>query len=340
MLSFSHPHILWFLLLLPLIWTLSVIVAQRKRKRLINHIHPDMIGRLYEEGTRPLLGIKHFFLMAALLMLIFAAGGLRVGSGLKELKREGMDVVVALDLSSSMDADDISPSRLDRSKYEVLRLIRQLQGDRIGLVAFAGVSYLQCPITSDYRTAAMMLELMDTKLLPVQGTAFADAIHTAIDAFPDENQKYKALILISDGEDHEQSIDAALARAVEEHVPIYTLGVGTNVGSRIPVYNSEGKMIDYKRDKDNRVIHTALQENTLREIAAASGGRYYRLGSVREPILSIYEHILHGDRREYQTHEFARYRELYLIFAALALLFLLLAVFIPENIRIVKIIRD
>lgn len=340
MLSFSHPNMLLFLLLLPLAFILTVYVARKKRQRLERYIRPEMIGRLYEEGTRPLLGVKHLFIILSLLMLILAAGGLRIGSGLKELKREGMDVVVALDLSSSMDANDISPSRLERSKYEVLRLIRHLQGDRIGLVAFAGVAYLQCPITSDYRTAAMMLEMMDTKLLPVQGTAFADAITTALDAFPDENKEHKAIILISDGEDHEQSIEKAVSRASEENVLIYTLGVGTNMGSRIPVYNTEGKLIDYKRDKEDHVIHTSLQENTLRRIASATGARYYRLGSVKEPILSIYEHILHGDRKEYQTHEFARYRELYLIFASLALLFLLLSLILPEKMSTIKEIRS
>jgi Ca-activated chloride channel homolog len=331
MLSFSHPQILWLLLILPLIGFWAAISHRNKNKRLKTYIHPDMIGRLYNY-RHSFLKIQHVLLLLSLLMIILAAGGLRVGSGLRELKREGMDVIVALDVSASMDADDISPSRLERSKYEILRLIRQLQGDRIGLVAFAGVAYLQSPITSDYRTTMMMLELMDTDLLPVQGTAFADALQTALDAFPDENQKYKAVIMISDGEDHEQEINKIVARAVEENVLIYTLGVGTNKGSTIPVYNDKGELIDYRRDSDGSVIHSSLQENTLREIAAATGGRYYRVGSVREPILQIYEHILHGDRQEYQTHEFAEYRELYVIFAAAGLLLLLLSVLLPEGI--------
>lgn len=333
MLSFSHPAILWTLLLLPLLTLGAFFAAKKVRVKMETHIHPEMLKRLYDPSRYSLLGLKHALMLLALALLILAAGGLRVGSGLKELKQEGMDVIVALDLSASMDAQDISPSRLERSKYEVLRLINNLKGDRIGLVAFAGVSYLQCPITSDYRTAAMMLEMMDTRLLPVQGTAFADAIHTAIDAFPDENQKYKAIILISDGEDHEQEIEAVLKRATEEKVLIYTLGVGTLKGSPIPVYDTVGGLVDYKRDGEGKVITTVLQETTLRQIAAASGGRYYRLGAVREPILSIYEHILHGDRQEYQTHEFARYQELYLIFAAAALFFLLLAQLLPETLR-------
>ncbi|MDD3095742.1 MAG: VWA domain-containing protein [Candidatus Neomarinimicrobiota bacterium] len=333
MLSFAQPGILGLLILLPLLLIAAFLKAKQRRKKMEIHIHPAMLGRLYDPARRSLLALKHGLLLFSLAMMILSAAGLRIGSGLKELKQEGMDVIVALDLSASMTAEDISPSRLERSKYEVLRLINNLKGDRIGLVAFAGVSFLQCPITSDYRTATMMLEMMDTQLLPVQGTAFADAIYTAIDAFPDENQQYKAIILISDGEDHEQDIDAALQRAAEEKVLIYSLGVGTLKGSPIPVYDNAAKLVDYKRDSEGRVITTVLQENTLRQIAASGNGRYYRLGAVREPILSIYEHILHGDRQEYQTHEFARYRELYLIFAIFALFSLLLAVLLPETLK-------
>lgn len=333
MLSFSHPHILWLLLVIPVIIVLAYISAKTRRKKLEEHIHPDMVNRLFSGDHRSIRGVKHVFLILALAMMILALSGLRFGSGLKELKQEGMDVIVALDLSASMTATDITPSRLERSKYEVMRLISLLKGDRIGLVGFAGVAHLQCPITSDYRTAGMMLEMMDTDLLPVQGTAFAEAINTACDAFPDENQKYKAVILISDGEDHEQDIDKAVQRAKEEGVQIYTLGTGTLKGARIPVYGKNGNLIDYKRDSRDRVITTVLQERTLKKIAAATDGRYYRLGAARDPVNAIYDHILHGERREYQTHEFARYRELYLIFAALALIFLIVAVVLPETIR-------
>ena len=331
MLNFSQPYILWFLIIIPILWGIDRYFTQKRRKEIAKHIDPTMIPRLFPEGRRSLKGIKKIFVLISLLMIILSLSGLRVGSGLKELKQEGMDVIVAMDLSTSMSAQDISPSRLERSKYEVKRLITLLKGDRIGLIAFAGVSHLQCPITSDYRTTAMMLEMMDNDLLPVQGTAFADAINTALDAFPDENQEFKAIILISDGEDHEQDIMEAAQRAAEEHVVIYTLGVGTLKGSTIPIYDKTGKMVDYMRDDNDRVITTVLQENTLKEISALTNGRYYRLGAVRNPIESIYEHILHGDRQEYQTHEFARYRELYLVFATLALIFIMIAVIIPES---------
>ena len=293
-----------------------------------------MVPRLYPEDQHSLLRIKKILFLTAILLIILSLSGLRIGSGLKELKQEGMDVVVALDLSNSMSARDIEPSRLERSQYEVKRLISLLKGDRIGLIAFAGISYLQCPITSDYRTANMMLEMMDSDLLPVQGTAFSDAINTALNAFPKENQQYKAIILISDGEDHEQDIEKATQRAAEEHVVIYTLGVGTLKGATIPIYDDQGKLVDYMRDSNDRVITTVLQENTLKEIAALTNGRYYRLGAVRNPIESIYDHILHGDRQEYQTHEFARYQELYLVFASLALVLLVIGVLFPEQRKI------
>ncbi|MFA6618860.1 MAG: VWA domain-containing protein [Candidatus Neomarinimicrobiota bacterium] len=331
MLSFSNPHFLWFLILIPVLWLAEYFVSKRKSAQLEKHINKDMIERLYPENTRSFRTLKKDFFILALLFMILGLSGLQIGSGLKELKQEGMDVIVAMDLSTSMSAKDISPSRLERSQYEVKRLISMLKGDRIGLIAFAGVAHLQCPITSDYSTASMMLEMMDTDLLPVQGTAFAEAINTALDAFPKENQQYKAIIFISDGEDHEQNIDKAIQRALDENVLIYTLGVGTLKGATIPIYDKYGNLSDYMRDSQNKVINSVLQENTLRQISNRTGGRYYRLGATKNPIEAIYEHILHGDRQEYQTHEFARYTELYGVFTAIALLFLLLGILIPEE---------
>lgn len=336
MLSFSHPYMLWFLLLIPAMWGLDIYFSRKRKKLLEKHLHNDMIPRLYPDGYKSLKTLKKVLMLFAILLVVLSVSGLRIGSGLKELKQEGMDVIVAMDLSASMSAQDISPSRLERSKYEVKRLISLLKGDRIGLVAFAGVSHLQCPITSDYRTASMMLEMMDKDLLPVQGTAFADAINTSLKAFPEDNQKFKAIILISDGEDHEQEIQNAIQSALEENVVIYTLGVGTLKGSTIPVYDKNGNMVDYMRDGSDRVITSVLQENTLRELASSTNGRYYRLGATRNPIEAIYEHILHGDRQEYQTHEFARYRELYLVFALLALIILLVIVLLPESKKVRK----
>ncbi len=331
MLGFSNPQMLWLLLLIPILWGLELFISRRKRKKLEEYLNKDIIERLYPEKSRSMRGLKKDLFLLALVFMIFASSGLRIGSGLKELKQEGMDVIVAMDLSTSMSARDIAPSRLERSKYEVKRLLSMLKGDRIGLIAFAGVSHLQCPITSDYSTAAMMLEMMDQSLIPIQGTAFADAISTSLDAFPDDNQQFKAIILISDGEDHEQDLEKVLKRAKDEHVVIYTLGVGTLKGSRIPVFDSHGDMVDFLRDTQDRVITSVLQEQTLQHISNSSGGRYYRLGAVKNPIEAIYEHILHGDRQEYQTHEFARYTELYLVFASLALILLTLAVIIPEQ---------
>lgn len=331
MLSFSNPFMLWFLVLIPIFWGVEYIASKRKRADIEKHIDKDMIERLYLDNSRSLRRLKKNLFLLSLLFIILASSGLRIGAGLKELKQEGMDVIVAMDLSTSMSAKDISPSRLERSKYEVKRLISMLKGDRIGLIAFAGISHLQCPITSDYSTASMMLEMMETDLLPVQGTAFGEAINSALDAFPEENQKYKAIIFISDGEDHEQETEKAIQRAVEEHVLIYTLGVGTLKGATIPIYDKYGNTTDYMRDSQNKVITSVLQEQTLKHISSKTGGRYYRLGATKNPIEAIYEHILHGDRQEYQTHEFARYTELYLIFVGIALLFMMLSIVIPEQ---------
>lgn len=333
MLGFSHPWILSLLLLIPLMMILRRRKEKKQAQKLSEYINESALKRMFPEGERSNYRLKQIFFMIAFLSLILASAGLRVGSGLKELKQEGMDVIVALDLSSSMTAQDMTPSRLDRSRYEIKRLISMLTGDRIGLVGFAGVSYLQCPLTSDYRTAGMMLEMMDETLLPIQGTAFSEAIAISMNAFPDDVQAHKAIVIVSDGEDHEQEIDEAVQKARNAGIIIYTLGVGTMKGAPIPIMDKNGKISDYKRDEDGHVITTVLQENVLRNIARSTGGKYFQVGVDRNPIEAIYDDILHGDRKEYQTHEFARYQELYLIFAWIGFLFLLLAVLWPESRR-------
>jgi len=331
MLGFSHPWLLWLIAVIPVLLFFVRRAEKKKLKKLHESVHPQTLQRLFPENEKSCYKLKQILFILALGFMILASAGLRVGSGLKELKQEGLDVIAAVDLSTSMTATDIAPSRLDRAKYEVKRLISMLRGDRIGLVGFAGVSHLQCPVTSDYRTASMMLELMDKNLIPVQGTAFADALSTAINAFPDKESSYRAIILISDGEDHEQDIDKVIEEARNKKILIYTLGIGTISGSPIPIYNSHGDLTDYKRDNSGSVINSKLQEQVLRRIANSTGGKYYRLGAVRNPIESIYNEILHGDKNEYQTHEFARYTEMYLIFAWIAFILLMAAFFWPET---------
>ena len=333
MIEFANSQILWLLFVIPIIIIFRVI-KNRKMMRIINsHFDGGMFNRLKGRNNYSIKKLHFLIEIFAITLLIIGAAGLRIGTNIEELKREGVDIIVALDLSNSMKATDISPSRLERSKFELKQFILNLKGDRIGLIGFAGVVHLQCPLTLDHRAASMLLNIMDEKLLPVQGTAIADAINIGVNSFPKDSKRDKALIIISDGEDHEQNIDDAIKKAKENGVIIYSIGVGTLKGAPIPIYNKNNEIIDYKRDRRNKVITTVLQESTLRRIAKETNGKYLRLNDTRSPLDKIYKSINTLEKGEFKTHGFTKYKELFQIFLVLALILLILEYFLPYYLK-------
>ncbi len=332
MIEFAYPEILWLLLFIPILIIFRIFKNKKTMKLINKNINEKMYKRLIGKNNISLKKIHFLIELFIIAFLIIGASGLRIGTDIAELKREGVDIIVALDLSNSMTATDISPNRLERSKFELKKFIANLKGDRIGLIGFAGVVHLQCPLTLDHRAASMLLNIMDEKLLPIQGTAIADAINIAVRSFPDEKNRDKALIIISDGEDHEHDINDAIENAKEKGVVIYSLGVGTLKGGQIPIYNKQDKIVDYKRDNSNHVITTELQENTLRQIAKRTNGKYFRLSSTKSPLNKIYKDINNLEKEEYKTHGFTKYKELFQIFLVLAMILLLLEYFLPNYI--------
>jgi len=340
MIEFAHPEILWLLFIVPIL-VIFRMIKNKKMMRIINrHIDNNMFKRLRGENNYSLKRIHFLIEIFAIILLIIGASGLRIGTNIEELKREGVDIIVALDLSNSMAAMDISPSRLERSKFELKRFIGNLKGDRIGLIGFAGVAHLQCPLTLDHRAASMLLNIMDEKLLPVQGTAIADAINIAVKSFSEDTKRDKALIIISDGEDHEQNINEAIENAKGKGVIIYSLGVGTLKGGPIPIYNKNDKIIDYKRDDRNEVITTELQESTLKQIARKTNGEYLRLNETKSPLNKIYKDINTLNKEEFKTHGFTKYKELFQVFLTLALILLLLEYFLPYYVRKKSVVKN
>lgn len=333
MIEFAYPEILWLLFIVPILAIFRILKNKQMMKIINSHINDNMFKRLRGKNNYSLKRFHFWIELLVIILLIIGASGLRIGTDIEELKREGVDIIVALDLSNSMTATDISPSRLERSKFELKKFIGNLRGDRIGLIGFAGVVHLQCPLTLDHRAASMLLNIMDEKLLPVQGTAIADAINIATRSFPEDSKRDKALIIISDGEDHEQEINKSIENAKEKEVIIYSLGVGTLKGAPIPIYNKNDKIIDYKRDSRNNVITTELQESTLRQIARKTNGEYLRLNETKSPLNKIYKDINTLNKEEFKTHGFTKYRELFQIFLVLVLVLLLLEYFLPNYLK-------
>ncbi len=267
---------------------------------------------------------KNALLLAVLALAVMAMARPQFGSRVETVRREGMDIVVALDLSASMLAEDIAPNRLQRSKLEIQRLIEQLDGDRIGLIAFAGQAFRQSPLTSDYAAARLFLNAMDTDLMPVQGTDLGAAIELGLDAFSEAPVEERVIIVVTDGEDHEGGIDAAVRRAADAGVTIHAVGVGSADGVPIPEAGGGGATGRFKRDEAGSVVTTRLDEGTLRRIATQTGGRLFRSTPEASELTELIAEIAALGGREIDAREVTQYEEQFQIFLGAAIILLLL----------------
>jgi Ca-activated chloride channel family protein len=229
---------------------------------LLSTVDKSLRDRLLIKIDKKRLLHKDRFLYFSMLILIFSASGPQIGTRLAPLDRKGIDLVFAIDVSTSMNAEDVKPSRLEKAKFEISQMIRQLKGDRISLIVFAGSSHMYLPLTTDYEAARLFLDQIDTNMIPTQGTALSSALQTGLSAFTEDESKYKVLVLVTDGEDHEgQAIDLA-SKASDRGMIIHTVGVGTESGSLIPVIGKNG-IRDYKRDNTGRLVTSILNFRSI-----------------------------------------------------------------------------
>ena len=274
---------------------------------------------------------KFGVLILSFTLLILALANPQIGSKIEEVKQAGIDVYILLDVSNSMNAEDIKPTRLNKAKYEISKLINRLRGDRIGLIVFAGQAYVQFPLTTDYSAADLFLTAVDNSTVPQQGTAIAPAIELALQSFKHDEETKKAIVIITDGEDHEGKLKDMVAQAVEDGVVIYTIGMGSPTGVPIPVYNSAGIQVDYKKDREGNVILTKLDEATLEEISSLGNGKYYRSTNNNDELNMIYNDLSQLEETEFGTTRITDYEDRYYYFLIPALLLLVLEIFISNN---------
>ena len=234
----------------------------------------SLVSRLLDPLVWKRVKIDNMLIIFAVVFLILALSQPRWGYYWKDLEQKGVDIVIALDVSSSMLAQDIKPNRLERAKYKIMDLLNMLEGDRVGLVAFAGTSYLQCPLTLDYSATRIFLNAIDTELIPVPGTAIGHAIRTSVKAFNTQDTRSRAIILITDGEDHTGDAIQSANWAKEHKTKIFAIGIGNNIGAPIP--DPKPGASGFKKDKDGEVILTKLDEPTLKQMALQTGGSYVR----------------------------------------------------------------
>lgn len=275
-------------------------------------------------------GIKDIWVLVAFLLLIFTTAGPQFGNRMKEVKQRGMDVFVAVDTSRSMLAEDVAPSRMDRAKQSLSLLIQKLGGNRVGIIAFAKFAVIQCPLTVDTEAARMFLDLLDTNTVPKQGTSLGDAIRLGIQSFNKEDKSGKAIVLLTDGEDHESDPMGAAKLAKENGVVIFTIGIGTTKGEVIKKRDENGNVQEFLKHKGEMVL-SRLDDTLLSKIAATTGGRYYRASSSDQEIDEIAD-ILNGlDKKEFATKLYERREERFQWFGWVAFLILLIEFFVSEK---------
>jgi Ca-activated chloride channel homolog len=327
--KFENPDYLYAFVLLPVILLLFLASNYLRSKAISRFGDKALIGLLMPKYSGTRNWVKFVFLSLALSFLILGMANPQTGSRLEEVKREGIDLFIALDVSKSMLAEDIVPNRLERSKQAISRLIDKLQGDRIGIIVFAGKAYTQLPITTDYAAARLFLSTINTDVVPVQGTAIGEAINLAMDSF-DESKGSKAIVIISDGEDHEDDPVAAAKIAASKGIHIYTIGMGLAEGAPIPVYNQYGKRTGFHTDNDGKSVVTRLDELTLQQIAEAGNGAYTRANNMRSGLNYIFGEINALDKTEIDAKMFTDYESRFQIFLALALMMLLIEMLIAS----------
>ncbi len=326
---FANQDYLYFLLAIPVLLILWLLNNYRRRRALLRYGEPALVMELIPDrsGIRPVLKLILQLMVVAMISIILARP--QFGSKIEEVKRQGVEVIIALDVSNSMLAEDIPPSRLERAKQALARLVETLANDKIGLIVFAGDAYVQLPITTDYVSAKMFLSMINPSMVPKQGTAIGSAISLGIRSFSPGTEKSRAMIIITDGENHEDDPIAAAREAAKAGIVIHTIGIGSPEGVPI-MLNINGKR-EYMKDPQGNTVITKLNENILKEIAVTTNGKYIRATASTTGIEQIFAEIRKMQKQEIEGKIFTEYNEQFQIFAGASLLLLIFDFLLMER---------
>jgi Ca-activated chloride channel family protein len=338
MLKFAHSEYLYALFAMPVFILLYYMVHRWRKKKLRMFGESALVKAVADTVSKNKPVWKFIVLMLAYSALVVGIADPQIGSKLEEVKREGVDIMIALDVSNSMNAEDIKPSRLERSKQAISRLVDKLQNDRIGIIVFAGKAYVQLPITTDFAAAKLFLSTIDSDMIPTQGTVIGDAIALAVKSFSSKDKKHKVLIVITDGEGHEDNAVEEAQAATKEGVVVHTIGMGSPGGGPIPMYKN-GTLAGFKKDNAGTTVITKLDEAMLQQIAAAGNGKFVRATNSEAGLNSLLDEINKMEKKNFGTKMFTDYEDRFQYFMGLALLFLILEILITsrKNQRLAKI---
>ena len=323
MLRYEHIEYLNFLFGIPVLIVAMLLYSRWKKNALALFGDNRLVKELMHSFSKIRTQIKNILTILIFILLVIGIANPQVGAKMEEVKREGVDLMIAIDLSNSMMVEDIKPNRLERAKLAISRLIDKLEGDRIGLIVFAGEAYVQLPITTDYSAAKLFLSTVNTNIVPTQGTEIAKAIDLSVQSFDMENAQNKAIIIITDGESHDEKAIESAEKANELGIFIHTLGMGLSKGGPIPIYNKYGNRTGYRKDREGNTIVSKLNENLLRQIANAGEGTYVRANNSKAGLSTLFAEINKMEKKEIGTMVFTEYKDRFQLFISLALLLLL-----------------
>ena len=325
MIHFAQAQFLVLLLLIPFFFLIQALVLKLRRNRIRKFGDENLVRQLMPSYSRSKVWVRLTFFAIGFFFFVIGLSRPQIGAKIKEHETRGAEIMIALDVSNSMLAEDYSPNRLDRAKLAISRLVDKLRDDRIGLIVFAGNSFVQLPITTDYVSAKMFLNSISTESVPIQGTAIGEAINTAIRSFSAQSEKSRAVIVITDGENHEDDPVAAAKQAAEMGVRVFTIGVGSPEGKPIPM---NGELL---KDKDGNIVVTRLEESVLQDVAAAGNGAYVRAGNSEFGLNPIIDDIRKMEDEKYSSIVFEEFDEQFMYFMGIALFFFVLEMLVGDR---------
>ncbi len=325
MINFAQAQYLLLLLLVPFFFVIQAVVLKIRKRRIRKFGDEALVSRLMPSYSEGKTWIRLVLFSIGFIFFIIGLARPQIGARLKEHETKGAEIMIVLDVSNSMLAEDYSPNRLERAKLAISRLVDKLRDERIGLIVFAGNSFVQLPITTDYVSAKMFLNSISTESVPVQGTAMGDAISTAMKSFSLQSEKSRAVIVITDGENHEDDPVAAAQQAAELGVRVFTIGVGSPEGKPIPF---EGELL---KDKDGEIVVTRLDESILKDVADAGNGLYVRAGTSEFGLNPVINEIKKMEDEKYSSIVFEEYDEQFMNFFAIALIFFVLEMLVGDR---------
>ena len=325
MLNFAQAQYLLLLLLIPLFFVIQAVVLKMRRRKIRKFGDEKLVSQLMPSYSKGKVWVRLVLFSIGFFFFVIGLSRPQIRAKLKEHETKGAEIMIVLDVSNSMLAEDYSPNRLERAKLAISRLVDKLREDRIGLIVFAGNSFVQLPITTDYVSAKMFLNSISTDSVPVQGTAIGDAINTAMRSFSAQSEKSRAIIVITDGENHEDDPIAAAKQAAEMGVRVFAIGVGSPEGKPIPM---DGELL---KDKDGEIVVTRLDETVLQDVAQAGNGVYVRAGNSEFGLNPIIDNIKRMEDERYSSVVFEEFDEQFMYFLGIALFFFVLEMLVGDR---------